>query len=90
MNILKRLEFGTLERSCGSLLREMMMLQLVIYKLWRLETKQLLGGQAQAGWRTVCLMMKIISMNIRGVGENIKKKYLRELIRKEQTSVVCL
>ena len=34
--------------------------------------------------------MKIISMNIRGVGGSNKKKYLRELIKKEGADLVCL
>jgi len=34
--------------------------------------------------------MKIISMNIRGVEGKNKKKYLCELILKEQVDVVCL
>ena len=36
------------------------------------------------------LMMKIISMNIRGVRGAHKRKYLRELIHKEQAGMVCL
>jgi len=36
------------------------------------------------------MMTKIISMNIRGVEGNNKKKYLHELIQKEHTYVVCL
>jgi len=35
-------------------------------------------------------MMKLISMNIRGTGGSSKKKYLEDLIRKEQANVVCL
>jgi len=34
--------------------------------------------------------MKIISLNIRGLGGTIKRNYLRDLIYKEQTNMVCL
>jgi len=34
--------------------------------------------------------MKIISMNIRGIWGYANKKYLEELIKKEQAEVVCL
>jgi len=34
--------------------------------------------------------MKIIRMNIKGVGGNLKKKCLEELIKKKQEDVVCL
>jgi len=35
-------------------------------------------------------MMKIISMNIRGLGGNIKRNYLRNLISKEQAYMMCI
>jgi len=35
-------------------------------------------------------MMKIISINVRGLGGNVKRKYLRDLISKEQANMVCL
>jgi len=35
-------------------------------------------------------MMKIISLNIRGLGGSVKRRYLRELISLEQVGVVCL
>jgi len=34
--------------------------------------------------------MKIISLNIRGLGGTIKRNYLRDLIYKEQANMVCL
>jgi len=34
--------------------------------------------------------MKIISMNIRGLGGSIKRKYLRDLICKEQVDKICI
>jgi len=34
--------------------------------------------------------MKVVSMNIRGLGGNIKRNYLRNLISKEQTDMVCI
>jgi len=35
-------------------------------------------------------MMSLISLNIKGVRGNIKRKYVRELIRKEEVRMVCL
>jgi len=35
-------------------------------------------------------MMKLISLNIRGVGGSIKKKYLGDLIQKEEADLVCI
>jgi len=35
-------------------------------------------------------MMKIISINIRGIGDNIKRNYLRNLISKEEANMVCI
>jgi len=35
-------------------------------------------------------MMKLISMNIRGVGGSMKRKYLGDLITKEQLDFVCI
>ena len=35
-------------------------------------------------------MMKIISINIRGIGGNIKRNYLRNLISKEEVDMVCI
>ena len=34
--------------------------------------------------------MKLISINIRGLGGDIKRKYIRELIRKEKAGVLCV
>jgi len=34
--------------------------------------------------------MKIISINIRGIGGNIKRNYLRNLINKEAEDMVCI
>jgi len=34
--------------------------------------------------------MKLISINIRGLGRDIKWKYIRELIRKEKARVLCV
>jgi len=34
--------------------------------------------------------MKLISMNIRGLRERIKRKYISDLIRKQQVGVICL
>jgi len=38
----------------------------------------------------MCLINKIISLNVRGLGESIKRNYVRDLIRKEQAKIVCL
>ena len=46
--------------------------------------RRLLGG------RTVFQMMKIVSLNIRGLGGSIKRKYIRDLISKEQVDMICL
>jgi len=35
-------------------------------------------------------MMKLISMNIRGLGGKIKRKYISELIKKQQVGFICL
>ena len=35
-------------------------------------------------------MIKLISINIRGLGRDIKRKYIRELIRKEKAGVLCV
>jgi len=35
-------------------------------------------------------MMKIISLNVRGLGGSIKRRYLKELIFKEQVGMVCI
>lgn len=40
--------------------------------------------------RTLFLMMKIISLNIRGLGGNIKRRFLKDLIYKEQVRIVCI
>jgi len=42
------------------------------------------------GRRSVFLMMKIISLNIRALGGSVKRRYLRELICLEQVGMVCL
>jgi len=34
--------------------------------------------------------MKIISLNIRGLGGGVKKRYLSDLIGKKQVGMVCL
>lgn len=34
--------------------------------------------------------MKLISMSIRGLGGNLKRKYLTELIRKEEVGLMCI
>ena len=34
--------------------------------------------------------MKIISLNVRGLGGTLKRKYLSELINKERANMVCL
>jgi len=34
--------------------------------------------------------MKILSLNIRGVGRAVKKNYVRDLISREQVDMVCL
>jgi len=34
--------------------------------------------------------MKIISFNVRGVGDTLKRKYLSDLISKEKEDMVCL
>jgi len=36
------------------------------------------------------LMMKLISMNIRGLGGRIKRKYISDLIKKQQVGFICL
>jgi len=41
-------------------------------------------------WRLVFMMMSLISLNIRGLGGNIKRTYERELIRKVEVGIVCL
>jgi len=35
-------------------------------------------------------MMKIVSLNIRGLGGSIKRKYMTDLISKEQVDIICL
>jgi len=35
-------------------------------------------------------MMKLISMNIRGLGGRIKRKYINDLIKKQQVGFICL
>ena len=35
-------------------------------------------------------MMKLIRMNIRGLEGRIKRKYISDLIRKEQVGFICL
>jgi len=35
-------------------------------------------------------MMKIVSLNIRGLGGSLKRKYIRDLISKEQVDMICL
>jgi len=35
-------------------------------------------------------MTKIISMNVRRLGGSVKRRYLKDLIRKEQVDMVCL
>lgn len=34
--------------------------------------------------------MKIISLNVRGLGGTLKRKYLSDLVSKEQVDMVCL
>jgi len=34
--------------------------------------------------------MKIVSLNIRGLGGSIKRKYIRDLISKEHVEMICL
>jgi len=34
--------------------------------------------------------MKIISLNVRGIGDTIKRNNLRKLISKEQADMMCL
>ena len=36
------------------------------------------------------VLMKLISINIRGLGRDIKWKYIRELIHKEKVGVLCV
>jgi len=43
-----------------------------------------------SGGRTARLIMKIISLNVRGLGGSIKRNYVRDLIRKEHVEIVCL
>ena len=38
----------------------------------------------------MCLLMKIISMNIRGIEGSIKRRYLSTLISNEQADMVCI
>ena len=35
-------------------------------------------------------MMKVVSLNIRGIGGGIKRKYIKDLISKEQADMLCL
>ena len=35
-------------------------------------------------------MMKVVSLNIRGIGGGIKRKYIKDLINKEQADMLCL
>ena len=36
------------------------------------------------------LMMNLISMNIRGLGGNTKRKYLSDLIQSDEVGIICL
>ena len=55
--------------------------------MWRIGTttsKDIIGRSV------IFLMMKIVSMNIRRLGESIKRKYARDLIVKEQVEIIYL
>ena len=46
-------------------------------------------GGSQGG-KSESLSMKIISLNVRGLGGSLKRRYLSDLVSKEQADMVCL